>query len=110
MLLLNDNEVRGIVNALDSSTFDASDDDLLRDENCGPPLRAYLALTDGRLGAELSPQDQVYNRYLWFRRFAIEHNRLFGFDAGVEQQTMQILENADCEIDWNAIQELDLKA
>ena len=60
-------------------------------------LRVYLAFTDGRLGQDLTPEDRFYNRYFWFRRFANAYQKKFGDDAGIEQQSFQILDM------WSAI-------
>jgi hypothetical protein len=87
MRILADNEVLPL---LAEATFDLSPigSDLLNDVDCGPMLRVYLALTDGRLGQDLTPEDRFYNRYFWFRRFANAHQTKFGEDAGIEQQAL----------------------
>lgn len=102
MRLLTDNEVLPIVTALSFSGQVRPE--LLNDNVCGPMLRVYLALTDGRLGAELSMSDLFYNRYLWFRRFANAYRLQFGEDGGIEQQAMQILENPNCDVDWSQVE------
>lgn len=81
--------------------------DLASDPNCGPPLRVYLALTEGRLGGDLTPEDRLYNRFFWFQQFAVAHCSRFGFDAGIEQQASQILEHADCEVDFTIVEQLE---
>lgn len=98
-------------------TADAARDvspELLADPDCGPPLRYYVALTNGPAGADLTPEDRTYNRYYWFLRFAAAHRKRHGFDAGVEQQVFQILERADLEIgrtlDWRVIERLEFLA
>ncbi len=84
--------------------------DLLTDDACGPPLRAYLALTQLQIGADLTPEDRVYNRYLWYLRFAQAYHAAFGDDAGIDQQALQILEHADCDIDWSVVERLGEEA
>jgi hypothetical protein len=84
--------------------------DWLDDSDCGPMLRVYVALTDGRLGADLTAEDRLYNRYFWFRRFANAHRAKFGEDAGIEQQAFQILEHTDCNVDWSNVEQLDAAA
>lgn len=83
---------------------------LVNDPQCGPPLRVYFALTDGRLGAELTPEERFYNRYYWFRRFANLHRDKFGEDAGIEQQAFQLLEQSAFRIDWLLVERLDAAA
>ena len=84
--------------------------DLLADEDCGPLLRVYIALTDGRLGGDLTPEDRLYNRYFWFLRFAHVHHTKYGEDGGIDQQAFQILEYADCDVDWDLLEQLTEKA
>lgn len=83
---------------------------LLADESCGPALRVYLALTDGRLGGDLAPEDRFYNRYFWFLRFVNAHHSVFGEDAGIDQQAFQILDSAEFDVDWALLEQLNEKA
>lgn len=110
MRLLTDNEVLPRVT---QSGFAAPGirEDLLVDADCGPALRAYVALTDGRLGTDLAPTDRFYNQYFWFRRFANVYREKFGYDAGIEDQESQILaEAAHCDVDWLQMEQLELAA
>lgn len=49
----------------------------------------------------------LYNRYYWFLQFAKIHSDQFGRDAGIEQQSFQILENAVADIDWAVVEAID---
>lgn len=109
MRLLADDEVLPLVSQSNFVT-DGVRSDLLNDVDCGPLLRVYLGITDGTLGSELTAEDQLYNRYFWFRRFANAHCAKFGEDAGIEQQAIQILEHAECSIDWSQVNELESSA
>lgn len=55
----------------------------------------------------VDPVRRFYNRYFWFVRFAAMWQAAHGHDAGLEQQVFQLLEEADVDIDWDVIQELD---
>jgi hypothetical protein len=109
MRLLPDDDLLPLVAGPD---FAANDDraELLNDVDCGPMLRVYVALTDGRLGADLTAQERLYNRYFWFCRFANAHRAKFGYDAGIEQQAGQIWEYADCDVDFSEIEHLEAAA
>ena len=109
MRLLVDNDVLPLV-AGSSFAANGVRPDLLNDLECGPMLRVYVAITDGRLGADLTAEDRLYNRYFWFRRFANAHRAKFGEDAGIEQQAFQILEYADCEVDLTQVERLEAAA
>ncbi len=58
----------------------------------------------------VDPARSFYNRYFWFVRFAALWQAAHGHDAGLEQQVFQLLEHADFDIDWNVVQELDVRA
>ena len=109
MRLLADDDVLPHVAGSDFAA-DGVRRDLLDDVDCDPMLRVYVALTDGRLGANLAAEDRLYNRYLWFRRFANAHLAKFGEDAGIEQQAFQILDQAECDVDWSQVERLDAAA
>lgn len=53
---------------------------------------------------------RFYNRYFWFVRFAALRQAVHGYDAGLEQQVFQMLEQADFDLDWGVIQQLDERA
>jgi hypothetical protein len=109
MRLLADDEVFPLV-AGSSFAADGILPDLLNDLDCGPLLRVYVAITDGRLGSDLTPEDRLYNRYFWFRRFANAHRAKFGEDAGIEQQAIQIFEHAECDFEWSRVEQLESAA
>ncbi len=85
----------------------------LSDGACERALRRYLLLTEfpERI-AERQPvchESVVYSRYYWFTLFAKLCRTRQGHDAGLEQQAFQILENADCEVDWNVIRAIEIR-
>jgi hypothetical protein len=106
MHLLSVDEVFPIASQLEI-TASGIPPDLLSDSACGLELRAYLALTSGALGSELTSQDRLYNRYYYFLRFAQAYFQKFGPNVGIEQQAFQILENADCCFDLKEISRLE---
>lgn len=57
----------------------------------------------------VDPARSFYNRYYWFARFVALWQTAHGHDAGLEQQVFQLLEQADFEVDWNVVQELDAR-
>jgi hypothetical protein len=110
MHLLHDDEILPRVTLLGFIASEHIRTDLLDDAHCGPALRAYLALTDGRVGTELAPQDRLYNRYYWFFRLVNIYRDKFGYDAGIEQQADRILEYADCDFEVADIKQLEAAA
>ena len=109
MRLLSDHDVLPLV-AGPNFAADGVVREILDDADCGPMLRVYIALTDGRLGADLTAEDRLYNRYFWFCRFANVHRAKFGYDAGIEQQAAQILEYANCDVDLSKVEQLEVAA
>lgn len=76
------------------------------------PYLNYLVLTQvhEKLPSEWQSDSLVlYNRYYWFLRFAKIHSEQHGKDAGIEQQTFQILENAMADIDWAVVEAIEEK-
>lgn len=62
-------------------------------------------------GAEnLDSTRLLYNRYYWFVRFKTLWQAAHGYDAGLEQQAFKMLENADANLDWKLLEELDTRA
>jgi hypothetical protein len=53
---------------------------------------------------------RLSNRYFWFVRFVALWTAGHGPDAGLEQQAHQVLEQADCDVDWALIERLDAMA
>jgi hypothetical protein len=86
------------------------------DLTSGPPGEAYArALLFERwpelvLEEPVDPARSFYNRYFWFARFAALWQAAHGHNAGLEQQVFQLLEQADFDIDWDVVQELDARA
>jgi hypothetical protein len=105
--LLSSTEIAPFAQALSAAVLSNVFSEFLANPACAAALRNYLALTAGVAGPELSAADRVYNRYFWFVRFKQLAAEQFGPNAGIDQQEFQILEQAECELDWNAIAELD---
>lgn len=59
----------------------------------------------------ISKNDLLYNRYYWFVKYKNEYCAGLGYDAGLEQQVFQLLEELEQElvgqIDWAVIKEID---
>lgn len=49
----------------------------------------------------------LYNQYYWFLRLKQLRTRQHGPDAGMEQQALQLLEGADCDVDWCVIEAIE---
>ena len=79
------------------------------DRTYGRAFKYYLLFTHwpSLLPDNLSAEQIFYNRYYWFRRFASLYQEKNGFDAGIEQQTDQLLEYADSALDWTVIEQID---
>ena len=87
--------------------------DLILDQCFGYSLKVYILLTYMlpfiKLEGDFSKEDIFYNRYLWFTRFAKLKEKQKGYDAGINQQSVRLLEEIDyndLEIDWNTIQKI----
>jgi len=59
---------------------------------------------------ELDRERLLYNRYYWFVRFVALWQAAHGYDAGLEQQAFQMVEQADMQLDWDLLQQLDARA
>ncbi len=71
--------------------------DMLDHPTAGRSLRNYLLLTEcpGCLGGlGLSEAERFWSRYYWLARFAREWQAVAGYDAGLEQQVLRLLEAA----------------
>ena len=88
--------------------------DLLDDPQSRYPYLYYLLFThwpqlpNGKT-AEFTVEDLFYNRYYWFLRVAELHQARHGFDAGFEQQAMQMVETAACHLDLELVVEIEQK-
>ena len=74
-------------------------------------FRNYLLFRDPtaivRAGLEpLNKEEQFYNKLYWFLSFARLCESLHGFDAGLRQQAFQLIEHAECEVDWSVVQQI----
>jgi hypothetical protein len=61
-------------------------------------------------GLPINREDAFYNQYFWFKRFATLKQERDGYDAGLEQQAFQLLEQPDFDLDWALIEQLDAEA
>ena len=61
-------------------------------------------------GSPIDRVDAFYNQYFWFKRFATLKQERDGYDAGLEQQVFQLLEQPDFDLDWSLIEQLDAEA
>jgi hypothetical protein len=88
--------------------------DLLRDARYRYPYLYYLlfthwpALSNGTT-AEVTADDLFYNRYYWFLRLAKQYEAGHGFDAGLGQQAVQLLEQAAGHFDLEVVREIEGK-
>ena len=55
-----------------------------------------------------SPITKFYNKYYWFQKYVNRNHKLNGFDAGLEQQSFKLLDEAEHikGIDWQVIKEI----
>jgi hypothetical protein len=58
----------------------------------------------------LSAEELFYNQYFWFKRFARQHAAIRGYDAGIEQQAFQLLEQAPPDVNWAIVEQIDNEA
>lgn len=108
------NEVQRFENEIKATALNHSINmDLILNQVYGYSLKAFLLLTYMfpyiKLEEYFSKEDIFYNRYLWFTRFARQKEKREGYDAGINQQSVRLLEEVDynnLEIDWNAIQQI----
>jgi hypothetical protein len=81
----------------------------------GRALKCYLLLTEmpNLLGeGTVSAERVLYSRYYWFVLFARLRQAMAGYDAGLDQQALQILEQppTDCELDWLLVERIEAAA
>jgi hypothetical protein len=82
----------------------------LHDPRYGTAFRRYLLFThwpfliqDRRAGDSAL----LYNQYYWFIKFMRLFEQMNGPDAGLKQQTIQILERSQYDIDWAMIEQIE---
>lgn len=85
------------------------------DESYGLAFQRYLLFSRwpqlvARAGIALSTEDVFYNSYYWMVRFSKLYQIKQGYDAGIEQQVFQMLEQADFQVDWDMIELLSKRA
>lgn len=89
--------------------------DYLNDEHFGSLLKYYLFLTEYPNSVynyvpELSEEDLLYNRYYWFVKFTRKYISKNGYDAGMEQQAFELIEEIDRQLEagvnWSIIEQI----
>ena len=61
-------------------------------------------------GSPIDRESAFYNQYFWFKWFATLKQERDGYDAGLEQQVFQLLEQPGFDLDWPLIEQLDAEA
>lgn len=85
----------------------------MSNDSIGTSLKSYILLTfllpNINFEENLSIEDIFYNRYYWFIRFCRLKEERDGYDPGLNQQEIRLIEEVeqkDINIDWNVIQEI----
>lgn len=74
----------------------------------------FINNNEGKLINDISMVDNksvMYSKYFWHTKFKNRYLDLFGYDAGIEQQSFKLLE--ECEnkleggVDWEIIEEIE---
>jgi hypothetical protein len=106
VLTMQDEEVRRRFQALEHRYCVDIEDELY-----GAAFRHYVLLTHWPsllcAASEMTPEAVFYNRYYWLLKFVKLYICKHGFDAGSEQQVLQLLERADCDVDWLILQQIE---
>jgi hypothetical protein len=107
ILQRKDQEIGELIKSSDQVYAIAIDDELY-----GPAFRHYLLFSRWpyllkRDVPDLDAQIIFYNAYYWFVKFSKLYMAKHGYDTGLEQQAFQILENADFNIDWVMIEQIE---
>lgn len=108
------NEVHRFENEIKATALDHSISmDLILNQFYGYSLKVYILLTYMlpfiKLDENFTKEDIFYCRYFWFTRFAKQKEKREGYDAGINQQLVRLLEEVDynnLQIDWNTIQKI----
>jgi len=87
-------------------------EDLLADPVFGPALAHYVFFSQHPsvrdvIGFDLDDREKFYHGYYWFRRFVRLYTEKHGFDAGMEQQAFQMLENAEFDLDFERVSTIE---
>ncbi len=111
-LVIDPEALEGADDGLQHEGFQPS---LLASPVSGQALRAYLILSQRAahfLELGWSREAVFWSRYFWFRRFATLRAREVGIDAGVEQQSLALLEHPypECDPDWSKLQLVENEA
>ncbi len=94
---------------IEKSVFENINEDILANPSVSESLKKYLALTQyPERFINIEPLDLFYNRYYWYLKFLVSHQKVFGYDAGLEQQEFRILEEGEkySGIDWGQIEKI----
>ncbi len=52
----------------------------------------------------------LYSKYYWFTQYMKKHNEINGYDAGIEQQKLKLIEELEQRlenVDWDLLQKID---
>lgn len=52
----------------------------------------------------------LYSKYFWLTQYMKKYNEIYGYDAGIEQQKFELieeLENRLGNVDWDLLQKID---
>ena len=79
------------------------------DEDVKHYYTRYMILLDNDLRKDFGLQNMTetewfYNAYYWVLAFAKRYKSIYGFDAGVEQETFKVLEAAPADVDWKTVE------
>ncbi len=77
-------------------------------------LQAFQQLSeeaDSLLIQGWTAEEIFWSRYFWFGVFVRKTNNQKGFDAGLEQQLLHLLETPfpDCSLDWSVLESIDAR-
>ena len=118
MKIIEQEYLLNLVNNLDSELNKMALDhsyniELLHNQIFGYSIKVYILLTFMlsriKLNDDYSPEDIFYNRYLWFYRFSKLKEKQEGYDPGINQQLIKLLEEIDHDnlnISWQLIQKI----
>lgn len=72
----------------------------------------HVALLDGELRGELGVGDLTetlafYNAYYWALVSAKRYQTRYGFDAGIKQEALKVLERAPADADWQVVERIN---
>lgn len=88
------------------------DEDLLTNDYLSEAVKNHLILNHlpEIVEAPKNKLDLFYSKYYWLSAFNEKHKKLFGEDAGLEQQLFKLCEEAESsklEVDWNLVEKIE---